>query len=137
MRLRIVIWCVVTTVVSTAGAAPRAQVAITPQANNTLRFTIIEATRDAAHGRPATRRFDFTVPRRDIVTAADIRGFRAQYKGADGVWTTYREPVAGYIVLHDAKHPRSVEFRLLEKWEFPWLILMTINGTHRVTLNSP
>ena len=135
MKRGIVICCGIVACAFSADASTRAKVTITPTAEDTLRFSILEATSDAHH-RPATRRFDFVVPRRDIITAAEIREFRAEYKGPDGTWITHREPVAGFIVLHDAQHPRSVEFRLLEKWEFPWYIVMTINGTHRVTLNS-
>jgi hypothetical protein len=105
-------------------------VSVAPRGDS-LRFIVVEATRDAARGRPATRRYEFTTPMDAVIPADQIRDYSARYRGADGIWNTQREPVAGYIIVSHFRHPTTVEFRLLERWD-SHIVPMAINGKHRV-----
>ena len=107
-------------------------VSVIPQSDRSLRFVIIETRRDLVHHRPATRCYEFTTPMNAIIRADEIRGYHARYEGAYGIWDTHREPAAGYILLSHFQHPKTVEFRLLERLEVAHSVPMTINGTHRV-----
>lgn len=108
------------------------RVSITPQRDQTLRFVVVETMRDPAHRRSASRRYEFIAPMNIIIRADEIRHYHARYEGADGVWNTHRKPTAGYILLSNFQHPKTVEFRLAEAWEVAHIGSMTINGRHRV-----
>ena len=66
-----------------------------------------------------------------VIRADEIRDYHARYDGADGIWDTHREPVAGYIILSHFQHPKTVEFRFLERWD-THIVPMSINGSHPV-----
>jgi hypothetical protein len=114
-----------------ACASSSVHVAVSPITDGTLQFVVIERREFVPH-RPATRRYEFVTPQRRMVHAREIGRFHARYEGVDGTWDTWRQPVAGHIVLSDSRHPRIVEFQLLEKWD-GHIIPMTINGRYRPT----
>ena len=114
-----------------ACASSTVHVAVSPVTDGTLQFVVIEKREFTPH-HLATRRYEFVTPKRGVVQAHDIRRFHAHYEGADGTWDTWRQPVAGHIIVSDPQRPRFEEFQLLESWD-AHVIPMTINGRYGST----
>jgi hypothetical protein len=129
--VKTLLWSVFFTFALSVFSAASIHVSVAPSGDR-LRFVVIETMRDLVYHRPATRTYEFTTPMNAVIRADEIRGYHVRYQGADGTWNTSREPPAGYILLSHYQHPKTVEFRLLERPEVAYTVPMTINGKHRV-----